>query len=299
MRKKLLVSFSGGETSAFMAQWLWRHKQDEYEMIFVFANTGQENEETLEFVKRCEAYFSFPIVWIEANVFHGERKGSGHQLTSFDKASRNGEPFEEVIKKYGIPNSTHPHCTREAKQNPIHDYISSIGWEDYYTAIGIRADEADRMAKNYKKRKFVYPLISSSMIPMSKPKINFWWSQQDFRLELKGYEGNCKWCWKKSDKKLFTIAKENENAFEFPLRMEEKYDRFIPESRMKLMKDRGEPPKFPITFFRKNRSTKAILEQSRRYNKKAIDDSKNENFQLELHDLLGGESCEIYAECGS
>ena len=54
MKKKLLVSFSGGETSAFMAQWLWKHKQDEYEMLFVFANTGQEKEETLQFVDKCE-----------------------------------------------------------------------------------------------------------------------------------------------------------------------------------------------------------------------------------------------------
>ena len=53
--KRLLVSFSGGETSAFMAQWLWRHKRDQYDMVFVFANTGQENEETLDFVQQGEA----------------------------------------------------------------------------------------------------------------------------------------------------------------------------------------------------------------------------------------------------
>jgi 3'-phosphoadenosine 5'-phosphosulfate sulfotransferase (PAPS reductase)/FAD synthetase len=44
--KNLLVSFSGGETSAFMAQWLNNHYEGlGYEnIVFVFANTGLENE---------------------------------------------------------------------------------------------------------------------------------------------------------------------------------------------------------------------------------------------------------------
>jgi hypothetical protein len=31
----------------------------------VFANTGQEREETLEFVKQCDDHFGFGTVWIE------------------------------------------------------------------------------------------------------------------------------------------------------------------------------------------------------------------------------------------
>ena len=61
MKQKLLVSFSGGETSAFMAQWLWKHKQDEYDMIFVFANTGQENEETLQIIIKAFGGIVKPI----------------------------------------------------------------------------------------------------------------------------------------------------------------------------------------------------------------------------------------------
>lgn len=90
MKNKLLVSFSGGETSAYMAQWLWNNKRDEYDMIFVFANTGQENEETLKFVRDCEKLFKFKCVWIEAKVFHNERKGNSFKIVDYISASRNG-----------------------------------------------------------------------------------------------------------------------------------------------------------------------------------------------------------------
>ena len=60
--KNLLVSFSGGETSGFMAQWIKDHLDDMYdEIVFVFANTGLENEQTLEFVKKCDEHFNLNV----------------------------------------------------------------------------------------------------------------------------------------------------------------------------------------------------------------------------------------------
>src|SRR5690606_17416823 len=100
----------------------------------------------------------------------------------------------------------------------IQSYMRSIGWKKYHTAIGIRADEFDRMNANWKKNRFYYPLIKDRQ--MTKPKINFWWSQQPFRLNLKGYEGNCKWCWKKSTRKLQQLAVERPEYFDFPRAME-------------------------------------------------------------------------------
>lgn len=300
-KKKLLVSFSGGETSAYMAQWLWNNKQDEYEMIFVFANTGQENEQTLEFVEKCSNYFGFPVVWIEAKV-HELGKGNTFTVTDFKNADRAGGVFESIISKHGIPNIATPHCTRELKQVPIKAYAKSLGWKAYYTAIGIRADEADRMNASYKKARLLYPLILPDMRPMTKPKINFWWSQQPFRLELKGYQGNCKWCWKKGDPKLFKLAQEDKSIFDFPLKMEEKYGQFTPPSRLKLMEQRGEKPTLPVTFFRGNRSAKDILKQSENFNGNVFDDAIQFSIQHELfnnQDLVGGESCEVFSECGS
>lgn len=226
--KNLLVSFSGGETSAFMAQWLNNHYEElGYEnIVFVFANTGLENEQTLEFVERCDKHFRLNVQWIEADVKHGVRKGTGYYMTDFHNASIKGEPFESVIKKYGIPNMSHPHCTRELKQNPIKSFGKVwFNGEKYHTAIGIRGDEVDRMNSRAREMGFIYPLISSKMIPATKPMINFFWRSMPFRLELKGYQGNCVTCWKKSDKKLYQIAQENPKAYEFMAKMEREYPR--------------------------------------------------------------------------
>lgn len=289
MRKKLLVSFSGGETSAYMGLWLWKHKQDEYDMVFVFANTGQENEETLQFIHKFELHFGIPIVWIEAVVYHGKRKSNGFKVVDYKSADRDGKVFEEIIKKHGIPNMSFPHCTREMKQAPIKSYAKSLGWKKYYTAIGIRSDEMDRQNAKAEKNRFVYPLISKDMQPMTKPKINFFWSQQDFRLDLKGYQGNCITCWKKSDHKLYTIAKESEKSFIFMHKMEERYKKFTPPTRLKLMSERGEYPVYPIVFFRKNRSALQIVEESKTYDGTVKDDAQNYD--------LDGEACEVFSGC--
>jgi 3'-phosphoadenosine 5'-phosphosulfate sulfotransferase (PAPS reductase)/FAD synthetase len=69
MKKKGLISFSGGETSGFMLWWLLNNKSHEYDFKVVFANTGRENEATLDFVKKCGEQFGVEIVWIESNVW--------------------------------------------------------------------------------------------------------------------------------------------------------------------------------------------------------------------------------------
>lgn len=275
--ENLLVSFSGGETSAFMAQWISRNLSYKYKrVVYVFANTGLENTETLLFVDKCSDHFNLNVQWIEADVTHEKGIGTGYKFTDFISASRNGEPFEEIIKKYGIPNQKFPHCTRELKLSPIKSFARDwFDGEKYDTAIGIRIDEIDRISSSRIKNRLIYPLCDPSMIPTSKQMVNFYWKNMPFRLMLKGYQGNCITCWKKSDKKLFQIAKENPTAFNFMDLMEQKYMKSNP-------------------FFRKNRTAKTILEQSQKWHGKIVDDSIDSNYQI---DLLGGESCEVFSEC--
>lgn len=282
MKKKLLVSFSGGLTSAYMTKWCLDNLSNQYEIVIVFANTGKEREETLQFVNECDKRWNFNTVWVEAIVNPEKGKGTLFKVISFESASRKGEPFEEVIKKYGLPNVRFLHCTRELKTRVIHSYIKSLGWKGYYTAIGIRKDEIDRINPNYKKERFIYPLVS--LIPSTKLDVNAFWLNQDFTLNLKSYEGNCDLCYKKSDRKLLTILKENQSLSEWWQDMEQKYS------------DCGE-----FHFYRQNRSILDLIELSKQPFIEAKDDSKtiNQYIQTELFsdlDISNGctESCEPF-----
>lgn len=281
----LVISFSGGETSAYMAKWLIDNRSQEYDRVFcVFANTGQENEETLEFVNECDKAFNLGIYWIEAVVHHGERKGTSHKVVTFESASRDGEPFEEVIKKYGIPNKSYPHCTRELKLAPIKTWLKEQGITDYHMAIGIRADEIDRMQADAKSKGLIYPLVK---LAVTKPDVNLFWSKMRFRLRLKGYQGNCKWCWKKSMRKHLTLINETPKAYDFPERMELEHG----------LSGHNEDGTKRV-FFRQNMSTKDLKELAKQPFTKADDDSviypEPDLFGFDL-DVAGGcsESCEV------
>lgn len=280
--KKLLISFSGGQTSAYMTKWCLDNLSHLYEMVVVFANTGKEREETLEFVHECDKRWNFNTVWIEAMVHPQKGIGTLYRVVSYHTANRDGYPFEKVIWKYGVPNVAFPHCTRELKTVPIHKYIKSLGWKDYYTAIGIRVDEIDRVNSNYKKEKFIYPFVS--MKPTTKLDVNKFWLDQDFRLNIKSYEGNCDLCFKKSDRKLLTILKETPDSADWWHLMAAKYG------------------KEQYNFYRQNRSIVELLKQSQSPFIQARDESKDvvRYTQMELFDdldIFNGceESCEPFA----
>ncbi len=217
----LVASVSGGRTSGYMAARLKAEYSDRYNMRFVFANTGQEHEKTLEFVDRLDKHFRLNLVWVEADVHHGKRVGTGFKIVDFKSASRRGEPYEHVIKKYGIPNKAYPHCNRELKLAPINKWVESEGLSDRLMAVGIRADEVDRMSVQAEQNKIVYPLIS--WFPTMKYEVMAWWSKQPFDLDLPERLGNCTWCWKKSWKKHAENVREDANIYEFPRRMENLY----------------------------------------------------------------------------
>lgn len=285
--KRLCISFSGGETSAYMARLIKTRMADEYDSIVcVFANTGQENEQTLEFVDRCDREFGLGVVWIEA-VTNPERGiGARARVVDFASASRDGAPFEAVIAKHGIPNKKWPHCTRETKTRPIGAYLRDMGWRtgSYDMAIGIRADEIDRVSPTAAESRIIYPLFKR--FPSRKADVNAFWEKQTFRLDLKGYQGNCKWCWKKSLRKHITLLREDPGQYDFPERMEREYGLAgnNPEGR-------------PRVFFREGRSTADLRQLAATASIRPVSDDARE-YQPELFsaDYDVGEGCEETCE---
>lgn len=267
-----------------MAQWLIRHyKEAGYKDIaFVFANTGLEAEETLEFTDRCARHFGFDLYWVEAKVSMVPGEGVRHNLVTFETASRNGEPYESVIEKYGIPGPAAAHCTANTKVYPINSFAKvAFNGEKYDSAIGIRYDEIDRQNENAAKQRLVYPLIH---LRTTKPIVNVYWRDMPFRLNIPSYLGNCVSCFKKGDKNLFAAIKERPESMDFWVRVWDKHSANNRDCQIP---------------FRNRRLPNDIIEQAAQWNGIARDARKNYAVQTDLFDLIDeNESCEVYSHCG-
>jgi 3'-phosphoadenosine 5'-phosphosulfate sulfotransferase (PAPS reductase)/FAD synthetase len=209
------ISFSGGRTSAYM---LWRVIQSgggqlPCQAIVCFANTGKEDEATLRFVQDCSEHWNVPITWLEYEE-------PTYKIVNFETASRNGEPFEALIRKRNyLPNPVTRFCTSELKIRPIARYLLSLGMAETKTEaenmsmIGMRADEQRRAAKIQEKSRI--PLVTAGI---TKEDVGAFWRSQSFDLGLPNingvtYHGNCDLCFLKgASQTLSLIAEKPERA---------------------------------------------------------------------------------------
>lgn len=248
-KPRIKISFSGGRTSAVMTKLSVEKYSSTHDILVVFANTGCERPETLEFVNKCDTHFGWDVHWVEAVINPEHGKGSRGKRVTHETASRNGEPFEAAVAKYGVFGPSYPNCTGRLKTEILHSYVKqNFGWNrgTYDTFIGIRSDEVDRISPSAKKNRLRYPLIEWGW---NKDMVLAECRRWPFDLKLKGeHYGNCVWCWKKSFRKLATLAKEDPSVFDFPARMEAKYGTHKAKNESGVR-----------TFFRGNKSTKDIL----------------------------------------
>jgi 3'-phosphoadenosine 5'-phosphosulfate sulfotransferase (PAPS reductase)/FAD synthetase len=220
-----VISFSGGRTSAYM---LWRVLEANgglpEDALVVFANTGKEEEATLQFVHDCEKNWGCEIHWLEFQV-----EDPKFRRVTFETASRNGEPFEALIRqrKY-LPNPVTRFCTAELKIRTIHKYVKSLGWDHHNETmdwVGIRADEMRRASKMDRSRT---PLVTAGV---TAKDVGEFWANNSFDLGLpningKTMYGNCDLCYLKAGNQVLSLIREKPERAVWWARMEEEITTF-------------------------------------------------------------------------
>lgn len=190
--KNIFCSVSAGLSSVMMAikikEWYPDHN-----IINVMANTSKERKESLDFMNECDKYFGLNLIWIEA-VFNERGKGVDYVIKDFDNLLTNGEIYEDGISKFGIPSVVNKWCNRDLKYEPMRKFADEVlGRNDYSIAIGIRADELDRVSDHYFTNNIFYPLLDNNIDSRLRNKF---WADKPIQIKIPAYKGNCDLCFK-------------------------------------------------------------------------------------------------------
>jgi 3'-phosphoadenosine 5'-phosphosulfate sulfotransferase (PAPS reductase)/FAD synthetase len=216
--ERTCISFSGGRTSGYM---LWRVLRANgglpADAVVCFANTGKEEEATLRFVRDCQLNWGVPIHWLEWRASEEQ-----FQEVTYETASREGEPFEALIRKRKyLPNPITRFCTSELKIRTMHRFLRTIGWFDnedgWQQFVGIRADEQRRVSKIRERGRSTELVREEMVMPLADAGVTVrdvgaFWSSQPFDLGLasvngKTLEGNCDLCFLKPPKQRLSLIR--------------------------------------------------------------------------------------------
>ena len=284
--KNIFCSVSAGYSSVMMAikikEWYPDHN-----IIYAMANTSKEREESLDFMNECDKYYGLNLNWIEAK-FHKRGTGVSFKIVDFENLKRNGEIFEEGIKKLGIPSKINKWCNRDMKIEPLRKFANSLfGRNNYSIAVGMRADEMDRVKKDYKENNTFYPLMDRGISTKDR---NRFWKDQPIKITIPAYKGNCDMCFEKSNRKLMTILTEEPDRVEWWDKMIKKYSEITIEGKDSYnwyAKNGG------MNFYRENNSIDDLIEMAKQPFRKATDEYIYEN---DLFDLEGGcgSGCQVF-----
>lgn len=215
-----IISVSGGRTSGYM---LWRILQANdgalpSDVRAIFANTGKEMQETLDFVDEMALRWRVPILWVEYRSKAADGKKQ-HAIVNWHTASRKGEPYAALIedRKY-LPNPVARFCTVELKIRPMHRIAREWGWEEWISCLGIRADEPRRVAKLAARSGAETPdeiaIAPLAQAGVAVAEVGHFWLKQPFDLRLptvngKAMHGNCDLCFLKGANQVLALVREN------------------------------------------------------------------------------------------
>lgn len=237
--KNIFCSVSFGLSSVATAIHLHTHpKYREANILYAFANTSKEKEETLRFGNSLSDFL--PIVWIEGVYPMQKGKGIGYKQITFETAKRNGEVFEAMIakanirtstgKRVGLPNHATPYCSDRLKKIPLHKLAKDFfKGQPYKTAIGFRREDIEvsrriSYAEIRESKNYIYPLITDYRHPLSQSEVKKVVQTAGYNLAIPSKWGNCDGCYKRSEKKQIEMLREGVLNPDWWRMMEKKYN---------------------------------------------------------------------------
>ena len=221
-----VISFSGGRTSAHML----RHIVDAYggrlpdDIAIIFANTGLERPETLDFVDICARAWSVRVRWVEYLWEAPHRT----RIVDHATASRNSEPYAALIDRKGfVPNVTLRACSSFLKRDRIEAFARHrLGLKRWHSVIGLRADEPRRVwrmrARDCGSRTGARAVLPLADAGVREADVLDWWKRQPFDLGIPSYAGNCTCCFLKGRAKLIRIIREDPTLANWWIKQEAK-----------------------------------------------------------------------------
>ena len=271
-----LISFSGGRTSGYMLYKIL----ESYDGVLpddvhvTFANTGKEMPETLDFINDCAVHWNVNVRWLELDI-HDERPIYRTKEVTYETASRNGEPFEAIIKKREVlPAAMRRMCTQEMKVNVMNRFMRQQGYKEWANVVGLRYDEPSRVARQRKQNE-IGKNKWTSLVPLYDNKVMVedvarFWESNDFDLNLPNHNGktlagNCDLCFLKGTKTLIKIIQEKPELADWWIKQEDEIKK-RPAYRTLSKKNKGtvnEGKENMLNRFRDKETYKDLVEMAK------------------------------------
>ncbi len=125
MNKQVVVSFSGGRTSAYLCCLIKKLHPD---AVFVFMDTGAEHESTYEFIKQVNDYFDLNLICLRTVVSDKWKEGVSYRVIDIDEIGHDLQPWRDMSLKYGLPYHGGGVLHRQNENNTMQKILRRCLW---------------------------------------------------------------------------------------------------------------------------------------------------------------------------